>query len=335
MPKGPNQKRKLFVLYQLFCEKTDRNHGLTMEQILDALAGYDISAERKSIYDDIETLRLCGVDIRQNRSSGKVDYRLVQRDFDPAELKLLVDAVQSSRFITREKSIELIRKVEKLASTYDAGTLHRQVHLSNRPKTVNANVLQCIDDIHNAIAAGVKIRFRYFEWVRGRGRVMPERRFRRDGAAYVVSPIALVWDDENYYLVGFDDHHNQLRHYRVDRMERPVLSDEPRSGMNFSDFDVADYTKKTFSMFGGEEVQVEIRFSDRLIGVVTDRFGQDVFLCPDRDGWFTVTVNVVLSPQFYSWLFSFGTEAQILAPQSAVDAFRTACATILAQYQAE
>ena len=197
MAKSSNQKLKLIYLARILQEKTDEEHGLTMQQLIDELARYDVKAERKSIYDDIDALSYIGMDVLKETSGGKTEYKLVSRTFELAELKLLVDAVQSSKFITRKKSESLIRKIEGLASTYQARKLARNVHVANRIKTMNESIYYTVDDIHSAIYQGKKITFQYFKW-----NEKGEKALRRDGKVYKVSPWALTWDDENYYLIA-------------------------------------------------------------------------------------------------------------------------------------
>lgn len=322
MPKNPNQKLKLLYLMKILLEKTDEEHPMPLIELLNQLALYGIKAERKSIYDDMEALRLYGLDVELS-SGGKKGYYIASRVFELPELRLLVDAVQSSRFITHKKSNELIKKVESLASVYEAKSLQRQVYVSNRIKTMNESIYYNVDKIHTAISENKKIQFRYFEWaVSFHGLERIKKQYRHDGAEYCISPWALTWDDENYYMVGFDSKADMIKHYRVDKMERILVSEEERDGQkHFSSFDMAVYSKKMFSMFGGKEEEVVLRFSNRLIGVVIDRFGQEVFLTKEDSEHFCIKTRVAVSPQFLSWIFGLGTDVQILSPQSVVDFF--------------
>ena len=315
MPKGANQKLKLLYLMKILQERTDQDHALTLAQIIDALEEFGVSAERKSIYDDLEALRLYGLNIEKTpeRTCG---YYIADRAFELPELKLLVDAVQSSKFITYKKSNELIKKVEALTSRPQAQLLQRQVYVANRIKTMNESIYYNIDTIHAAISSGNKISYRYFEWAvcfSGSDRV--RKQFRKNGERYCISPWALIWDDENYYMVGFDADAQMVKHYRVDKMEAIAVLDEPREGQEyFASFDAAIYAKGIFGMFGGQAERVRLRFANRLIGVVLDRFGKEVFLVPDGDGFFCISTDVVVSPQFPSWLFGFGDDVEVLSP---------------------
>lgn len=312
MARSPNQKLKLLYLMQLLLEKSDENHPLTVQEMIDALAKYDISAERKSIYDDLEALRLFGLDIVQ--SKGKTTgYYIASRDFELPELKLLVDSVQSSKFITHKKTLALIRKIESLASVYDAQLLQRQVYVRNRVKSMNESVYYNVDEISNAINADRRIRFQYFELD-----VNKQRRFRHNGAVYEISPFALMWDDENYYILGFDAAAGKMKHYRVDKMVGIEATGQERQGKDcFAGIDMSAYSKQVFGMFTGSEQTVKLRFENPLVGAVIDRFGKEVMLIPDGDEHFTVSVDVAVSPQFYAWLFGFGTAVEILSPESA------------------
>lgn len=333
MPRNPNQKCKLLYLMKTMLELTDENHPLTLSDILIELRKLDIIAERKSIYDDLEALRHYGIDIEKTggRSCG---YYVANRTFELPELKLLVDAVQSSKFITAKKSNELIHKVESLASIHEARALQRQVYVANRVKTMNESIYYNIDKIHTAISQGKKIRYRYFSWtVDFSGTERIKREYRHGGKEYLISPWALTWDDENYYMVGFDSEADRIKHYRVDKMVSIDITDESRDGQaHFEKFDMAVYARQMFGMFGGEEEQVKIRFKNHLIGVVIDRFGKDVFIMKEDEEHFAVTAKVAVSPQFLSWVFGFGSEAKILSPARVAEAYCKQAQEVLQQY---
>lgn len=316
MAKSSNQKLKLIYLARILQEKTDEEHGLTMQQLIDELARYDVKAERKSIYDDIEALSYIGMDVLKETSGGKTEYKLVSRTFELAELKLLVDAVQSSKFITRKKSESLIRKIEELASTYQARKLARNVHVANRIKTMNESIYYTVDDIHSAIYQGKKITFQYFKW-----NEKGEKALRRDGKVYKVSPWALTWDDENYYLVAFDSEAGMIKHYRVDKMVKLKVCDEKREGEDhFKNFDMALYSRKTFGMYSGSDEQVTLRCMNPMADPIIDRFGQDVLMRPVAgEDAFDVTVKVSVSPVFLTWVMNFGGDIRIIGPQHVID----------------
>ncbi len=317
MPKSSNQKLKLLYLAKIFNENTDAEHAMTLRELSEALAKYEISAERKSLYDDIELLRVFGLNICVVRDR-QVRYYLGKHIFELAELKLLVDAVQSSKFITEKKSNSLIRKLEALSSKYQSAKLHRQVTVSNRLKADNEEIFCNVDMIHRAISENRRICFRYFEWNTEKKRVL-----RHDGAFYTVSPWALVWDDENYYLVAYDSEAGALKHYRVDKMLELHIDSALRDGRDrFESLDMTQYSKQVFGMYGGELVNVRLSCDKSLAGVVIDRFGSDIIIANHGDR-FEFTVKVMVSPTFYSWVLGFGKKIRIVSPDYVREQLRT------------
>ena len=319
MARSSRQKQKLLYLQKIMLEKTDETHGLTINEIIEALATYGIKSERKSLYDDLNILEMFGIDICKTRTST-VRYYVGNRDFQLAELKLLVDAIQSSKFITRKKSLELIGKLEKLASQNEAKQLQQQVFVTNRVKTVNEKIYYNVDPIHNAITNDRQITFKYCMWqLNFGGEKKIIKTARKDGAVYRVSPWALCWDDENYYLIAYDNDSEMIKHYRVDKMESIEITDEKRDGITiYEKFDIAGYSKRVFSMFGGEEADVELSVNNSLIGVIVDRFGSDIFVTKESETTFIVKIKVMLSPQFYAWVFGLGDKVKILSPKKAI-----------------
>lgn len=307
MARSANQKIKLLILKDYLLRNSDEGHPVTIPEIINELARYDIKAERKSLYDDIEALRLYGLDIVQSKGN----YFVGSRGFETPELKLLVDSIQSSKFITQKKTLSLIKKIEELASIYDAQLLERQVYVRNRVKSMNESVYYNVDSISDAINQDKAIRFKYFEFT-----VTKQRRIRKNGAWYEVSPFALMWDDENYYMLAWDSDSGSMKHYRVDKMLEITTLDRVREGKEaFAAVDMSAYSKKIFGMFTGQDRQVKLRFKNHLAGAVIDRFGSDVILIPDDEDHFTVTLELAISPQFYAWTFGFGTDAEILSPE--------------------
>jgi len=286
--------------------------------LIEELAKYGIRAERKSIYDDLNQLTDFGYDIIHVKSRINGGYYLAGRDFELAELKLLVEVVQSSKFLTQKKSKELIGKIEKLASKWDARQLQRQVYVSGRIKANNEAIYYNVDKIHEAIAKNVKIRFHYFQW-----NVKKEQELRHSGRWYCISPWALSWDDENYYLVGYDKEAEEIRHYRVDKMlDLEVAREKREGGKYFRKFDIAVYTRKIFGMFDGEEELVTLRLDNKLAGVVIDRFGRETTFFPvDRDS-FEVKVRVAVSRQFLGWLIALGDGVEVVSPESVIRRIR-------------
>lgn len=327
MAKSQSQKLKILYLMQMLWEKTDETHYLTLQQMLDGLSQYGITAERKSLYDDLEQLRRFGMDIgyQKGQMGG---YHVLERPFQLAELKLLVDSVQASKFITHKKSMELIKKIESLTSTHEAQQLQRQVYVAGRIKAMNESVYYNVDQIYDAIGQNRQVRFQYFEYT-----VDKKREFRHDGAWYQVSPFALQWADENYYMIAFDEKAQKLKHYRVDKMTGIAAAASPRVGEGaFAKLDLGSYTQKVFSMYGGEEEMVTLQFPNRLIGVVMDRFGKDITVFKENEDAFTIHVRVALSPQFYGWVFALGDGVRILGPSAAVSGMQSLLAKVAAQY---
>ncbi len=335
MAKNPKQKQKLLYILRYLYNKTDENHGVTVNDIIEYLDSFDIKAERKSIYDDLKTLQDFGIDICSAKSKS-VEYYIASREFELYELKMLVDAVQSSKFITHKKSNELIKKLEGLSSEHNAKKLQRQVVVSNRVKTMNEKVKYNIDNVHEAINLGVKISFYYYQFeVSSDASQKIVKKRRNNGEKYVVSPWAMSWDDENYYLIGYDSTADKIKHYRIDKMESvELLINEKRDGRKlFSKFDMASYSKQVFTMYGGELVDIKLRFDNSLISVVVDKFSKNVFITVNEDGTFDVCTKVMLSPTFYGWLFSFKDKVQIISPKKAKDEFVSYLTDTMSMYQ--
>lgn len=328
MPKGKNQKFKLYCLAQIMLEQTDEEHYISMPEIIEALAAYDITADRKSLYQDLRDLEKLGIEVEGEATGNRYHYHVISRFFELPELKLLVDAIQSSKFITERKSNALIKKLERLVSKYEAQKLQRQVYVSGRIKTMNESIYYTVDAIHNAISENRKIKFQYYQW-----NIKKEMELRHNGAWYHISPWGLSWDDENYYLVGFDSEAGLIKHYRVDKMLHISMSEEKREGSEyFTKLDMAEYAKKSFGMYGGEEQTVKLLVDNSLAGVVIDRFGKDVMMIPTDGDRFTVSVNVRVSRQFMGWVFSLGEKVKIIGPDLVIQQMREEVARLVRQY---
>lgn len=326
MPKAPGQKLKLLYIIKMLEENTDESHPMSTAEIIARLEANGIHSERKSIYDDVAKLVDFGYDIIQVHSRLGGGYYLASREFELAELKLLVDAVQSSRFITTKKSRELIKKLEKKAGKHDAGKLQRQVYVAGRIKTENESIYYNIDNIHRAIQENRQISFTYLDWNAGKQLVPRANEVRQ------VSPWALIWREENYYLAAYDASDGIIKHYRVDKMGNVELLEEARLGVKqFETMDLAAYTNQTFGMFGGEEEIVTLQFPQNLIGVVLDRFGKDVDVRLMEDDSLRVRTRVAVSGQFYGWLAGIGKNARIIAPESVKDKYYSWLREILEQ----
>lgn len=328
MPKGTNQKFKLYRLAQIMLEKTDDEHYITMPEILSSLEAYGVTADRKSIYNDLRDLEVLGIEVEGEPVGGRYHYHVLNRPFELPELKLLVDAIQSSKFITERKTNALIKKLEQLVSQYEAVKLQRQVYVSGRIKTMNESIYYTVDAIHNAISENKKIRFQYYQW-----NVKKEMELRHGGAFYHISPWGLSWDDENYYLVGYDSEADTLKHYRVDKMLHIQMSDEKREGQEqFERLNMADYAKKSFGMFGGKEQKVKLLVKNELAGVMIDRFGKDIMMIPKEEKYFTVNVDVHISNQFQGWVFSLGDGVKIISPDEVVEQMKQEVERLQKQY---
>ena len=329
MPRKEGQKRKLLVLLQILARETDERHPLSVPQIVEKLKEKGIEAERKSVYDDLNTLNEMPdfpYEIMQKRGRGG-GYYMTDAPFELAELKLLVDAVYASKFITARKSKVLIDKLGQFTSCYRQEELNRKVLVSGRLKSTDEKILYTVDALHAAITAGEQVQFKYCDW-----NLQKKMTPRHDGQLYRVSPWVLVWENANYYLIAYTE--GRLKHYRVDKMTGITVTDKPLEGTEqYSAFDIAVYGQKHFGMYSGEEMTVTLRGTRAMVGVVLDRFGQDVILVPDGPEHFTVSIPLVLSPQFFGWLFALEPELTLVAPPQAVDQYRERLRLVQAQYR--
>jgi len=335
MPKNENQKLKLYYLYRIMLEQTDEEHGLSMQDILTELAERGITCERKSIYRDFKVLtENMGLEIIGEQVGSNYYYHVGQKQFELAELKLLVDSVQASKFITEKKSDSLIKKITTLASVYEAEELGRQVHVQGRIKTMNESIYYNVDEIHNAINQNSSIKFKYMQWSTDKKLVPRKTEDDSEIKIYEVSPWALTWDDENYYLIAFDHNEKKIKHYRVDKMDKISITGEKREGRNeFRDFDPGVYAKKNFGMFSGETKRVEIEFPENMVGVFIDRFGKDIMIKKaERKGYFKTFVEVAVSKQFFGWIFALGPEVKINGPEEVVKSIKKEIKDTLKNY---
>lgn len=327
MSKGTNQKLKLLYLTKIFREQTDEEHMLTIAEIIKKLSAYDVSADRKTLYTDFEELRHFGLDIISQQIGRQHYYYLGAREFELPELKLLVDSVQSAKFITAQKSQKLIKKLEGLVSKYEATQLQRQVYITGRVKTMNESIYYNVDKLHAALSADAQIQFQYYQW-----NVKKEMELRRGGKLYQVSPWGLMWDDEYYYLVAYDAETDKIKHYRVDKMLRIQITDQKRAGKErYQSFNLPDYTKRIFGMFSGEETKVTLEADNSMAGVLIDRFGKDIMLIPQDGGRFRATVDVAISDQFLGWIVALGT-VKIVGPEAVVKKMQAKVEALSEQY---
>ena len=312
------EKLKILYLMQVLLEETDPAHPLNATQLCEKMQSrYEYSYNRKTIYTDIKRLQAYGMHIGQTKGAS-FGYFVEKRDFDLAELKLLVDAVQSSKFITKEKSEDLIRKLERLTSNENARQLQRHVFIYNRIKTDNNAIYANVDAIHEAIQKNRQIGFRYCEWT-----VRKQLVRKKNGAEYIVSPWALTWDDENYYMVGYEEASGKIKHYRVDKMQEIRVTNDSRLGKEiFRNFDLAAFARKTFGMYGGEDRKITLDGENHLVGVVIDRFGTDIMLHPYDKEHFHAGVTAAISPQFFGWLAGIGEGIRISWPEDVREEYR-------------
>lgn len=326
---GPGSKLRILYLMKILLNETDEEHSLTMSQMIEALKAYGISAERKSIYDDIENLQVFGIDIIGEKANKTYSYHIGSKQFELAELKLLVDSIQASKFITAKKSQELIRKMTDCASRYEASQLKRQIYVAKRNKAENESIYYNVDRIHQAINANTQIRFHYFNYDVNKKRIL-----KKAGQFYQVSPWALSWDDEKYYLVAFDSEEDLIKHFRVDKMLDLEVTGERREGrQHFHQFDMGAYAKKMFGMFNGEEELVKIECRNELAGVMLDRFGRDLSIIKKDEEHFCINVRVAVSRQFLAWVMALGEGAKIVGPEPVVQMLNQELDRLVRQYK--
>lgn len=329
MSRGTNQKLKLYYLRQIMLQKTDAEHAITLAEIKDELEKYEVTAERKSLYSDLNDLEKLGVEVEGKQQNNNYYYHVKKREFELAELKLLVDAIQSSKFITEKQSRDLIKKIEGFASEHEAKKLQRQVYVQGRIKTKNESIYKSVDAIHTAIEDNKQIRFKYLQW-----NINKEMEERRNGEWYVISPWALTWDDENYYLVAYDSKAEIIKHFRVDKMDKIQVQKEMREGKKeFARFDLAAYAKKNFAMYGGRDERVIVNVTNDKVGIFLDRFGKDISVFKVDKEHVEVKFNVALSGQFFGWIFGLGEDVKIVGPQSVVDEAKAMSKKIYSNYK--
>jgi len=309
-----NTKLKLLYLADILRTETDEDNPISVSTLVKKLSERGITATRKILYEDIELLKDYGMDIYTHKTAGSPNlYHLASRDFELPELKILVDTIQFSQFVTPSKSNELISKLSGLASVHQAEQLERSVIITDRLKGMNEYIYYAIDAIHNAVLQKKKVSFKYFNHDLNK-----KKKYRNDGKPYVVSPYTMACSNNNYYLIAFHEKYNDLSQFRIDRMEKIELTDEPRRELP-TDFIMEKYTQKVFSMYNGELKEVEIIFDNSLIDAAIDRFGKKVRFVKVDDEHFSVKASLSISPTFFSWLFQFGSKAKLIAPQDVKD----------------
>lgn len=312
MPKGKNQKVKLIKILEILKNESDEEHPMSTNALIKRLRDYDIEVERKTLYDDIECLNECGYEIMTVKTNANY-YYIDDRTFSVAELKILLDAVNASHFVTEKKTRELTEKIAALGGNYRAEMLKRHV-VSLDTKHTNEKIYYNIDSLNDCIERGKKARFRYFQY-----NLSGKHEYKREGEEYLVSPINLICSEDNYYLVAYSDKYDNVAHYRVDRIDGVTASEEDVSEKCKKRAAQPKTNKKVFSMFKGEDHKVTLLCDQSLINVVVDRFGENAIMTKSDDGKFTVSANILVAPTFYSWVFTFGDKMKILSPQKVVD----------------
>lgn len=313
---GREEKRIIRILYilKVLWEETDEAHPMSASQIAKRVTQFGISCERKAVYRYLEELAGFGFDIVRTNQGAY----LAGRQFELPELKLLADAVQASKFITAKKSDELIQKLGKLLSRYDSDRLRRQIYMKNRVKTMNESIYYNVDAVFEGIQENCQITFTYWNW-----NMKKEMYSKHNGKKYVISPWVLIWEDEKYYLVGYDEKLKQLKHFRVDKMQQITIQKTPRMGREiFEHLKLSHYPVQTFGMFRGRQETVTLLVNGELAGVIIDRFGKDVWMHPRDDTHFTVTADVMISNQFFGWIAGFGGGIKITGPGWVVEEYK-------------
>lgn len=309
-------KIKLLKLWEFLKRETDSEHRLSTRELLDKLASEGIECDRRTLYDDIKVLNEYGYEIMQDRSRANL-YYVEDRNFDIPELKILIDSVEASSFITKKKSRELISKIASLGGSHRAELLKKYSIEYNTKKHNNENIYYSVMAIGEAIDKKRKIRFQYYDTD-----VLKNKVLRKDGNYYLVNPCCMVYDNNNYYLVCYDDKHRQLSHYRIDRMlNAEVCTDKIDNYPNLKNSDIRNHINQLFGMYTGEKTKVKIRAGNSLVDVVQDKFGDVNSFKYDNDN-FVFYADVQLSPMFYSWCFSLGSKIAIIEPASAVESYR-------------
>jgi len=327
MPRSSNQKIKLLMLAEIFRKETAPEHPLSLSQLIERLNANDIEVERKSLYNDISTLETFGMVIEKTGRSKSTAYYLSNPEFELHELKLLADAVACSKFITEKKSRELIEKIGKLTNRYDAGELKRNVIVSDRVKNANEHIYYNVDSVQRAIKSNRKIKFRYFDFDRKKS-----KRYHNDGDYSVVSPYALCWRDENYYLVGYYQKYDDVSNFRVDKMEDVVVLEDEKRVPQPKNFNLNEYTKKRFGMFSGTDTRITLKVHNSLSGVIFDRFGKNITVSIEDDDHFTINQLVTVSYILFGWISQFGDKIEIVSPENVREDYKDYLKKILDMY---
>lgn len=318
------QKFKLIKLLEMLQQETDEHHPLSTNTICSRLEKIGISCERRTLSKDIDVLNTIGYEVMHTRVGKEKAYYVEDRSFSVPELKILIDAVQAASFITDKKTAELVDKLAALGGSHKADILKSNMVCFNTRKHSNESIYYNVDRLEESIEQQKKVSFRYFDLNENGGKV-----YRKDGGQYIVEPVALVFNEDNYYLIGYSAKYDNTANYRVDRMDQVSLVDEDtsdralflRAGLN-------DYTGQVFKMYGGEEADIVLEFDNKCIGAVYDRFGEGTKMMPSGENKCVATVKVQLSPAFWGWLFQFAGEMKLLSPTHVIEQYKAHAAKI-------
>ena len=310
--RSQNQRLKLLYLLDYLLEQTDETHTVKVQEIIEHFDNYHkIPIEQKTVCSDLHLLDEYGYETQYD---GRVrGWRIVEREFETQELQLLIDSVQSSRFITQKQAKNLTDKLKAKASRFDRVLLDRRCYVPNRVRSSNDSVFYHLDDIHAAIANDWKITFQYFYFSPQKQKV-----YNKKGGKYTASPYALLWSENNYYLLAYES--GKMKHFRVDKMDGIELLAQKREGKEiFKDMKLSERSLRVFSMYSGKVQRVKLRFSNHLANVVIDRFGKDITMVPDDEKHFTIHTDIEVSPQFYGWLCGLGRGVRVVSPPEVVE----------------
>ena len=327
MGRTDTQNLKLLYMKDFFEEKTDEDHPAKAPEIIEYLHQHGVDVERKAIYPGVRALESYGLVLKDPDKDRNKTYYLRERDFEPSEVKLILDSVASSKFLSEKKSLELMKKLKKLVNVHHRHELDRQVKVAGRVKSMNESTINNLDHIHNAVTANKTLKFKYFHY-----NVKKEQEFTREGKYYEVSPWVVIYDNSNYYLLAYVD--DDIRTFRVDRMKSVHTGENERQGKEqFESFDLGKYTKQTFGMFSGKEEKVDMVFHNSLIDTVIDKFGKDVWIMPVDDHHFKATATVAVSSQFFGWIFGLGGKVTIVGPDPVVKQMKDMLGKVSERYE--
>ena len=326
MPKGTNQKLKLYYLAKIMVSKTDEMHGLTLAQIKEELEEYGITADRKSLYDDMGALGELGIEVMGEQSGKYYVYYVVKKEFNLEELQILVDALSSSKYVTDSKANELTRKLAGMTSEFEAGQLKRQCVVQGRIKSMNDSAYANMDEIAQAIALNRQVEFEYLQW-------NLQKKLEPVDDPYVVSPWSFYWDNGNCYLVAYVKDTDRIELFRVDKMRKIEVLDQKRAGRDhFKQFDLASLSKSCLGTQNGKNEKVKIKFNNEILDNIIDHFGKEIDIKNAAKGWSEATLDVVVNDQFYAWMFSQGKAVNILQPKKVKEEYKTKLSEIMEQF---